>query len=166
MIFCTIGTTRFPFYRLIQALDQALVGQNEPLILQTGECHYALRYADIKQYKSLPYEKLVYYMSHSQKIICHGGAGTVLLARKYAHVKPFVVPRLAEYKEHVDNHQKYFSEYMRRRGDILMPHGQESIVKDLRHYITHPPLKQKNNSDTPIHSFITRLVEYTNSFAP
>lgn len=165
MIFCTIGTTRFPFYRLIQALDRALVGQNEPLILQTGECQYVLHHANVKRYKSLPYEKLVYYMSHSQKIICHGGAGTVLLARKYAHVKPFVVPRLAEYKEHVDNHQKYFSEYMKKRGDILVPLNQKSIVKDLRRYIAHPPLKRKDNLTKTTDSLINRLMVYTNSFA-
>lgn len=129
MIFCTMGTTPFPFKRMTGALDVSLKGNLEKLIVQ-------------KEGKEIPFSKMVFYVSHARALICHGGAGTVLMALQYASVKPFVVPRLSRLGEHVDDHQLYFSKFMHEKGYIVMPRDFDHITDDLRTYLRHPPRKK------------------------
>ena len=105
MIFVTVGTQKFPFERLIRAVDM-LTGENtvihEPVYMQIGTSKYIP--------KNCQFERYLSRASMSQKIqecflvITHAGVGTILEAVKYGK-KVLVVPRLKKYGEHVDNHQ-------------------------------------------------------------
>lgn len=78
-------------------------------------------------------------MSRARAIVSHAGAGTLLMALQYTKTKPFVVPRLAKFHEHVDNHQLFFSEYMHSRGLVVGNFTDNLLVHNLRTYLRNPP---------------------------
>jgi len=163
MIFCTIGTTAFPFYRITDALEEALAGGNEKLILQAGQKNYRLSYQPVTIYKEISYKYMVYHLSRARAVVCHGGAGTILLALRYARVKPFVLPRLSRFKEHVDDHQMHFSKYMESKNLIILPSDSDHIAKDLRAYLRRPAFQKREVTDGLRTSLEARLTAYTQS---
>lgn len=104
MIFITLGSQKFQFNRLLQAIDD-LVGKGditEPVFAQIGHSDYVPLH--------FQYEKFMDRNEFSQKIaesdivITHGGTGVIINAVK-AGKKVIAVPRRAKYGEHVDDHQ-------------------------------------------------------------
>ncbi|MBA2877149.1 UDP-N-acetylglucosamine transferase subunit ALG13 [Anoxybacillus kamchatkensis] len=104
MIFVTVGTQRFPFDRLFKKLDE-LVEQNvirDSIVAQVGYTQYTP-----KHFRSFPFisaEEMEKYIQESDLIITHSGTSSIIKCLKYGK-KVVVVPRLAKYKEHVDDHQ-------------------------------------------------------------
>lgn len=104
MIFATVGSQKFPFNRLIQAVDD-LVGSgcvDDAAFAQTGCCTYEPKYIEHKAF--LGREEFKCRMLECDTVITHGGTGAIIGAVKVGK-KVVAVPRLAEYGEHVDNHQ-------------------------------------------------------------
>lgn len=97
VIFISTGTTKFPFLRLL----------------------FYLKGLNKNQYKILddfmPPNQFVDSIKKADKIIIHGGPATLFLVVKYARFLPLVIPRLTKYKEHIDNHQFFFTKYLRKK---------------------------------------------------
>ena len=104
MIFVTLGTQKFQMNRLIKAVDElAASGRvNDDFFIQTGVSTYKPKNCDYVDFMdSAQYEK---YISNCNVLITHAGVGTILTGIKAS--KPvIVVPRLARFDEHVDDHQ-------------------------------------------------------------
>lgn len=104
MILVTVGTEKFQFDRLM-AWVSILAKQNwieEKIIVQYGNCMYCP--SGLEGYKLLPAAKFQELAMSANLVIGHCGEGTLLLAEKIT--APYIlVPRMAEFKEHVDNHQ-------------------------------------------------------------
>lgn len=105
MIFVTVGSQKFPFDRLLKAVD-ALAGNGtlaEEIFAQTGYCtyqpvHYAYRaFMDRDTFRETE--------GKADLVITHGGSGAIIGALKQGK-RVIAVPRLAAYGEHVDDHQK------------------------------------------------------------
>ena len=100
MIFVTLGSQKFQFNRLLQAVDK----------LQTDDEIFAqIGYSDYKpkQYKYkrlLDRDEYAKVMDLSDIVITHGGTGAIISAVKKGK-KVIAVPRLKKYGEHVDDHQ-------------------------------------------------------------
>lgn len=156
-----MGTTSFLFERLIHSLDKAMSEFDERLVLQGEIGNYKISYPHTTIYKEINYKKMIYYLSRARAIVCHGGAGTLLLAMRYATVKSFVLPRLAKFKEHIDDHQLYFSEYMCSRGFIVLPSGEKRLVEDLHAYIQRPPAQIKKINSDHQNLLVTCLREFS-----
>ena len=104
MIFITLGSQKFQFNRLLKAVDGLIergIIQDE-VFAQTGYSTYVPKNYD---YEAFLDRKI--FLSMEEKadiIITHGGTGAIVSAVKKGK-KVIAVPRLAKYKEHVDNHQ-------------------------------------------------------------
>ena len=103
MIFVTVGSQKFPFNRLIGKIDQMIRSGfiKEDVFIQTGTSEYIpvcphQAFCDREHFERL--------METYNMLIAHGGAGTMVDAVKRGK-KVIVVPRLARYEEHVDDHQ-------------------------------------------------------------
>lgn len=108
MIFVTVGSQKFPFDRLIKKVDE-MIRENlieEEVIIQTGTS----KYVPVCRCQAF-YEKDVFakLLEDCDILITHGGAGTMVDAVK-RRKKIVVVPRLARYEEHVDDHQLELTE--------------------------------------------------------
>lgn len=104
MIFITLGSQKFQFNRLLKAVDDLIergIIQDE-VFAQTGYSTYTP-----KHYKSKAFLDRNTFLAIEGKtdiVITHGGTGAIIGAVKQGK-KVIAVPRLAKYKEHVDDHQ-------------------------------------------------------------
>ena len=151
MIFATVGSQKFPFDRLLSALDAL---QGEDIFAQTGSSTYIPR-----NYAFAPYLDRAAFtqkLSAAEIVITHGGTGAIMTAVKQGK-KVIAVPRLARYGEHVDDHQlqlvsqfaaqnlifaledcSELSDAIRRiRGHQFQPYrsSTQAIIRDLETYL-------------------------------
>lgn len=117
LIFVSVGSTKFPFIRLSANIDKAINGQKNPSsrLIQQGNPNYIWQYPNVKTVDYLSPRQLISQIRKADKIIIHGGPATIFLAVKYAKFLPLVIPRLAKYKEHVNDHQLFFTQYLRKK---------------------------------------------------
>lgn len=104
MIFVTLGSQKFQFNRLLQKIDE-LIGKGvitETVFAQIGESTYLPRNFEYTDF--MDRDAFAEKMSACDKVITHGGTGVIINAVKRGK-KVIAVPRLAKYKEHVDDHQ-------------------------------------------------------------
>lgn len=101
MILLTVGT-QLPFDRLVEHVDRLAPQLDEPIVAQIGASKYSCKNIEAKQnYEPAQFSDLI---KSCTKIISHAGIGTILNARKFG--KPIIViPRLATFGEHRNDHQ-------------------------------------------------------------
>lgn len=135
MITVTLGTIPFQFDRAIAWLDLLLERQiiTEPVFLQYGTSDISAL-AQNPLVTALPVvqsEYLKQQVDASRLVISHAGQGsTRMLVEREARF--IIVPRLAEYKEHIDNHQLMFAQGMANLGVnccITLDEVVEAILK-------------------------------------
>lgn len=104
MIFVTLGSQKFQFNRLLQALDDLAENNvlKEKIFAQIGYSDYVPEHYEYKKFLSR--EEFMKYEETADYIITHGGTGAIIGAVKKGK-RVIAVPRLAKYGEHVDDHQ-------------------------------------------------------------
>lgn len=104
MIFITLGSQKFQFNRLLQAVDELIEKCviNDTVFAQVGYSDYKPKHFEYKQF--LDREEFAAQEAKCDILITHGGTGAIIGAVKKGK-KVIAVPRLAKYGEHVDNHQ-------------------------------------------------------------
>lgn len=104
MIFITLGSQKFQFDRLLKKVDD-LVEQgiiSDKIIAQIGASEYIPKHYEYVKF--MDREKFAETMDQCSVVITHGGTGVIIGAVKKGK-KVIAVPRLAQYGEHVDDHQ-------------------------------------------------------------
>lgn len=114
IVFVTIGSTNFQFDRLFSAIDQSMLQLSVTplLVVQAGVSTYTWSYKHIQQYKYISPVRIRELSKKADKIIVHGGFGTLYSVSKCGGTMPLIVPRLHAYKEHVDDHQRLFIQFL------------------------------------------------------
>ncbi|MCI5778637.1 MAG: hypothetical protein MR051_02295 [Lentisphaeria bacterium] len=112
MIFATFGTAA-PFPRLLKRLDELAEASGMEFIVQTGTTPMSGRYCRMFDYKA----SLTEYFERADFVISHAGLGTPmeLLRMRKSFI---VVPRLARYAEHTNDHQIEISEMLHRKYGV------------------------------------------------
>jgi UDP-N-acetylglucosamine transferase subunit ALG13 len=113
VIFVTVGTTHFPFARLVDAVE-GLVG-NE-IVLQHGPAPPPVGITLASAFM-LPAEMLRWFDT-ADVIVCHAGVGSMLAAVREGHT-PVVVPRMRRLGETVDDHQVQLARALAREGKAI-----------------------------------------------
>ncbi len=104
MIYITLGSQKFQFNRLLIVVDR-LVAEGkitDEVFAQTGYSDYLPKHYHYKPF--LDRDEYAQMMEKADIVITHGGTGAIIGAVKKGK-KVIAVPRLAKYREHVDNHQ-------------------------------------------------------------
>ena len=99
-----IGSRDYQFNRLLKALDE-LVEEGrikDEIVAQTGLSEYEPRH--YTWYRYLDRDVFKDYQQKADLIISHGGTGALVGALKMGK-QVIAVPRLAQYGEHIDDHQ-------------------------------------------------------------
>lgn len=117
MIFITLGSQKFQFNRLLKMVDELIEkGKiNEEVFAQIGYSDYIPVHYKYKKF--LDRENFAAMEELADLIITHGGTGAIIGAVKKGK-KVIAVPRLAKYKEHVDDHQKQLIEQFKNQNLI------------------------------------------------
>ena len=120
LILISTGSTKFVFSRLSSVLNK--IDKNTYEIIN----------------KFLSPNQFITSIKKADKIIVHGGPGTIFLVAKHAKFMPLIIPRLTKYREHVDDHQLFFIKYLKSKlPDNLKQYlvTEEKIVHIIEHYL-------------------------------
>jgi len=100
MIFITLGSQKFQFNRLLEAVDA--LETEEEIFAQIGYSDYKPKNYMYKDF--MDRDEFSETIDKADIVITHGGTGAIIGAVKKGK-KVIAVPRLAKYGEHVDDHQ-------------------------------------------------------------
>lgn len=154
MILVTLGTQKFQMDRLIRAVDELAQKVSEEIFVQSGNSTYepqhclSQNFVDAQEFQRMIEECSV--------LITHSGVGTIM--RGIGAGKPVVVvPRLAKYHEHVDDHQVQIAEAFASKGCVLYCTDLaklEETVQVARTYSFSPYHAPKSNVEDIILDFL------------
>jgi UDP-N-acetylglucosamine transferase subunit ALG13 len=151
MIFVTVGSQKFPFERLLKKVDRLIQSRviTEEVLMQTGISDYV---------PSCPYQAFYErdaFAGHLERcdvLITHGGAGTMVRAVRQGK-KTIVVPRLARYGEHVDDHQLELAKQFQKMNLLCVCLDMDLLPKALQTVRT----RQYDSFPSNTESFIASL---------
>lgn len=132
MIFVTVGTHEQPFNRLVQYMDHWAAEHEEPVIIQTGFSTYEPKSCEWG--KMYPYNMMVDMVDRARIVITHGGPSSYIMPLQIGKI-PIVVPRRAEFSEHVNDHQVEFSKtFEDRQGNIIVVENIDNLGEIISKY--------------------------------
>ena len=118
MILVMLGTQNNSFHRLLEKIDDLINKRiiNDEVVVQAGYTKYESN--NMKIFSLIPVEELEELIEKADLVITHGGVGSIISSLKKGK-KVIAVPRLHEYQEHVNNHQKEIIETFDKKGYII-----------------------------------------------
>ena len=132
MIFVTVGTHEQQFDRLIKKIDE--MGLQEEVIMQTGYCDYEPK--NCKFQKFFDFDEMKELADKARIIITHGGPSSFIMALERKKI-PIVVPRRAEFNEHVNDHQvKFCHAVADKQGTIVVIDDVDELENVIKNYDT------------------------------
>jgi len=159
MIFVAVGTQKFQLNRLLKAVDDLLEqGQlKEDVFAQVGHSDYVPRnygYADF-----LSKDDFQDCISRCDLLVTHSGVATIIAGLKQN--KPVVVvPRLAQFGEHVDDHQIQIAKSFSEKNLLLMCQDVEHLAQTVAQAGTHrfdPYVSQRKLVIQTVRDYLTTL---------
>jgi UDP-N-acetylglucosamine transferase subunit ALG13 len=124
LIFITLGTQRFAMNRVIDEIDSLIeksILNSQEVVIQNGYSKES-KYSKCNQMMTeMMFDDL---MSKCELIITHGGTSSIIKALRN-HKKTIIIPRKAEFKEHVDDHQKEIC-------DVFKAEGYAEVIEEMR----------------------------------
>lgn len=151
MIFITLGSQKFQFNRLLQAVDDLIDRSviKEDVFAQIGYSNYMPQHYRFKQF--LDRDEFTDMESKCDILITHGGTGAIIGAIK-KEKKVIAVPRKAKYGEHVDDHQIQLIEQFGTQNLICGLEDCSGLEEALKYIRTHEFNKYQSNTDKIIDS--------------
>lgn len=127
MILVTVGTQKFKFDRLFNYIDNIT---DEEIIVQCGESNHKFN-KNVKRFDYIPFDKMQSYISKCDIFICHTTPSCVFDALKQDK-KVITVPRQHKYKEHFNDHQMIFGNYLKSMNYCYVVHNEEDFINALK----------------------------------
>lgn len=154
MIFVTVGSSSWPFPRLIDALAhlpaEELVVQYGPNTPPPGVVHATpfMSFSDVLE-----------NIEQADAVVSHAGAGSIICALSVGHT-PVIVPRLSRFKEIVDDHQADLARAFDAAGRAIAVWDVDRIVAAVA---SVPPRHRANRSgevaELPIHAAVRAAID-------
>lgn len=132
MILVTLGTQDKQFKRLLNLVQEQIDRGNikEKVIVQAGYTTFQSK--DMEIFDLVERETFSKLISECSILITHGGVGSIITGLQN-HKKVIVVPRLAKYNEHMNDHQIQITDNFAASGYIIPlyenDHLEEAIEK-------------------------------------
>lgn len=124
MIFVTVGTQKIKFTRLFKYLENI---KDEKVIIQSGFNEVDEK-SNYEIYKSIPFYDMKKYIDKCDTLITHGGPDNIFYALSKKK-KVIVVPRMSKYREHINDHQLYFANYLDKNNYCCVARDEEEFIK-------------------------------------
>lgn len=136
MIFVTVGTHEQQFNRLVEAVDRMKANGviSGDVLIQTGYSTY--KPVACRARPMMGFDEMDEAIKDSEIVITHGGPGSIFSVLRHRKI-PIVVPRRADFNEHVDMHQVEFAKFMQTRGNIIPVFEIEDLEDRILHYFQY-----------------------------
>lgn len=152
MILVTVGTEQYPFNAL---MDWVSLLMKEGIITEEVTVQYgaSTRLPDnVNISKVMPENQFKENVEQASAVIAHCGEGTALLLEEFD--KPYIlVPRTAQFHEHVDDHQIEMADDLENQG-TLIARSPADLVKFLK-LITIPHSSPSFGEDSPLCEYLS-----------
>lgn len=160
MIFVTVGSQKFQFNRLLKEIDRLIENNviNEEVFAQIGTSDYKPKNYEFVDF--MTQEKFTKKMEKADIIITHAGTGVIVNAVK-KEKKVIAVPRLAQYGEHVDDHQIQLIDEFKQLNFIESVYEIEKLEEAIKNIRSKKFNKYVSNTDKIIES-IEKFLEEEN----
>ena len=138
MIFVIAGTQE-PFDRMLRAIDEWAVGQDHFIFAQIADAKYKpANFSFVDFISPLEFNE---NFKKADIIISHAGMGTIIMALE--HQKPILVmPRLAKFGEHRNDHQLATAKGFEKLGLINVAYDEIELLQKLDIIQTFKPSRQ------------------------
>ena len=149
MILVMLGTQNNSFHRLLEEIEKLINSGKiqEKVVVQAGYTKYESKNMEI--FGLISQEELEKYQEKANYIITHGGVGSIIGALKKGK-KVIAVPRLHEYNEHVNNHQKQIIETFDKEGYIIGIDNVSKLGQAIDKIKNFKPKKYQSNNNKMI----------------
>ncbi len=147
MIFVVVGTQE-PFNRLIKLMDKwsAMAGYHD-ILAQIAASDYKPR--NFQWFDYMPIDEFNEKFKAAEFIVSHAGMGTIISALQYS--KPIIVmPRLAKYQEHRNDHQLATAKSFAQAGYVKSVYDEVELFNALNNRQTIqpvPPISDKASDE-------------------
>ena len=158
MILVTLGTQDKKFTRLLNEIDnlkeKGII--KDEIVVQAG---YSSDYKseNMQILDLIPKDEFDKLIKDCDYLITHGGVGAILTGLRYKK-KVIAVPRLKEYKEHVNNHQLQIVNNFNLEGYIIGINSVSELEKAIQKLDNFKPKPYKSNKDKAL-SIIKELID-------
>lgn len=152
MILTIVGTHGQQFNRLVAAVDA--LQTDEPRIVQYGHSTVIPQHAIARDF--IPFDEVERLITEARVVIAHAGTGTVMFALAQGKV-PVVVPRLARFGEHVDDHQLELVESLNELGLIVACLPEDNLADKITEAASKTATRQID-PDPALVSYLTTLI--------
>lgn len=159
MILVLLGTQNNSFHRLLEEVDKNIKDGTikEEVIVQSGYTKFQshrMRIIDL-----MSKEQLAEFQEEATLIITHGGVGSIVSSIEKGK-KVIAVPRMHEYGEHVNNHQKEIVEDFNNKGYIIGIKKVEDLKDAIIRSKKFEPVKYQPNNQKML-KIIENFIENT-----
>lgn len=146
MILITLGTQDKQFTRLLDMVQKEIDKGNikDRVVVQAGHTKYDSK--DMEIFDLIDREKFSELISKCDILITHGGVGSIINGLQN-NKKVIVVPRLAKYDEHMNDHQIQITDNFSKEGYILPLYENDNLGDVLEKVKNFTPKKFKSNTE-------------------
>jgi len=158
MILVLLGTQNNSFVRLLKEIEKCIDSRiiKEKVIAQVGNTKFDSEKMTVKNFYSQ--EEMLKLIDSANFIISHGGVGSIISCIK-KEKKVIAVPRLKEYKEHVNNHQIQIVQSLSKKGFIIGIKQLNELSEEINNIEKFEPKKFVSNTE----KMINKIEEYINN---
>lgn len=146
MILVLLGTQNNNFNRLLEEIEKNIEDGTikEKVIVQAGYTKFESNKMKIIDLMSK--EQLEKFQDEANLIITHGGVGSIISSIE-KRKKVIAVPRMHEYGEHVNNHQKEIVKDFNDKGYIIGIEKVEDLKQAIEKIKDFEPKKYQPNNE-------------------
>ncbi len=146
MILVLLGTQNNSFNRLLEEIEKNIKNGTikEKVIVQAGYTKFESNKMKIIDLMSK--EQLEKFQDEADLIITHGGVGSIISSIEKGK-KVIAVPRMHEYGEHVNNHQKEIVKDFNDKGYIIGIEKVEELKQAIEKIKDFEPKKYQPNNE-------------------
>lgn len=156
-LFVPLGTQKFPFGRLITALNELVdkgVYAPDEIVMQSTMYPVEPKFRHVGL---VPAEEFDGYMREAEVVITHSGVNSIISCMQLG--KPLLVaPRRGELGEHVDDHQVEIARLMNEKYDVPVLFNFDRLDERIEEAKTHRYKGWVSHKDTLIEAIRERIV--------
>ncbi len=157
VVLVTVGTMHHRFNRLMDWVESWLRSRpgTARVVVQHGTSRLP---AGAEGFPMCSQDELLEIIRTSEVVVTQGGPGGIMDARDCG-IMPIVVPRRAEFDEHVDDHQVRFCGYMVREGMVKLAESEQQLHALLDDAVADPTSLRVTVQTADVEAAVTRMGE-------
>ncbi len=160
MILVMLGTQNNSFHRLLEEIEKNIEDGTikEKVIVQSGYTKYETTKMEIFDF--ITREEINKLQDKANLIITHGGVGSIISSLEKGK-KVIAIPRIHEYGEHVNNHQKEIVELFNNKGYIIGIEGVEELkgaIEKSKEFIPNKYISDNSKLIGIVDNFIKKAI--------